>query len=254
MNFIFKQSYFHSALAVNSQFLKMQIDVCYTPDLIHQYDVKGKTVVVIDILRATSCMVAGLGSGVASITPVATVEECEALGQAGYIMAGERGGEKLPQFNLGNSPFDYMQPEMKGKKIATTTTNGTRAIELSREADEVLIGAFLNLSAVVKHLAKSEKDVLLFCAGWKGRYNLEDSLFAGAVCHALKQDAEFESDSAISSFYLYQSMASDIGYYINRSNHAARLAKFNIHKDIEYCSRVNEFNVLPKLQGKELVI
>lgn len=232
----------------------MQIDVCYTPDLIHQYDVKGKTVVVIDILRATSCMVAGLGSGVASITPVATVEECESLGKQGYIMAGERGGEKLPQFNLGNSPFDYMKPELRGKKIATTTTNGTKAIELSKPADHVVIGAFLNLKAVVNYLIKNKNDVLLFCAGWQGKYNLEDSLFAGAVCHALKNEAVFESDSALCALYLYQSMANDLSYYISRSNHAARLSKFNVRADIEYCAKLDEFNILPKLKGNELVI
>lgn len=232
----------------------MKIDVCYTPDLIHQYEVENKTVVVIDILRATSCMVAGLGSGVQSITPVATVEECEALGQQGYVMAGERGGEKIEQFQLGNSPFDYMKPELKGAKIATTTTNGTKAIELSKGAKEVIIGAFLNLNAVVNHLNKCQNDILLFCAGWKGKYNLEDSLFAGAVCNAMKQSAEFESDSALCAFYLYQSMASDISYYINRSNHAARLSKFNIREDIEYCSKLNEFNVLPKLVGSTLVV
>lgn len=232
----------------------MKIDVCYTPDLIHQYEVENKTVVVIDILRATSCMVAGLASGVQSITPVATIEECEALGAQGYIMAGERGGQKLPQFQLGNSPFEYMKPELRGKKIATTTTNGTQAIELSKKANEVVIGAFLNQKAVVNHLNKTKNDILLFCAGWQGKYNLEDSLFAGAICNALKNDAEFESDSALCALYLYQSMASDISYYISRSNHASRLSKFNVREDIEYCARVDEFNVLPKLRGSELVL
>ena len=213
----------------------MNIDVCYTPELIHQFDVTDKTVVVIDILRATSCMVAGLGTGVASVTPVATVEECEALGQKGYIMAGERDGKKLPQFQLGNSPFDYMEKGLKGKKIATTTTNGTQALNLSKEAPEVIIGAFLNLKAVVKHLSNSKRDILLFCAGWKGKYNLEDSLYAGAILDGLKKQAEFESDAATSAFYLFQSMGKDPYYFISRSNHAKRLTKFSIMKDIEYC-------------------
>lgn len=232
----------------------MKIDICYTPELIHQFDVTDKTVVVIDVLRATSCMVAGLGSGVASVTPVATVEECEALGLQGYVMAGERNGEKLPQFQLGNSPFDYMDKSLKGKKIATTTTNGTRALDLSKEAPEVIIGAFLNLNAVVKHLSKSSRDILLFCAGWKGKYNLEDSLFAGAVCDGLKKQAEFESDAATAALYLYQSMKGDPYYFISRSNHAQRLSKFGVLKDIEYCSRLNEFDVVPKLKNGELIV
>lgn len=232
----------------------MQIEVCYTPDLIDQFDVSDKTVVVIDVLRATSCMVAGLGSGVKSITPVASVEECEALGAEGYIMAGERGGKKLPQFQLGNSPFDYMQLKFKGARIATTTTNGTRAIELSKNAPEVVVGSFLNLGAISKYLKNQTRDILLFCAGWKGKYNLEDSLFAGAVIDSMKKVASFDSDSSIGAFYLYQSMAHDIHYYISRSNHASRLSKFGILKDIEYCSKVDEFSIVPVLKGKELVI
>ena len=232
----------------------MKIDVCYTPELIYQFDVTDKTVVVIDILRATSCMVAGLASGVEKIKPVASVEECESLGKAGYLMAGERDGKKLPQFQLGNSPFDYMDASVKGKKIAATTTNGTRAIDLSKDAPEVLIGAFLNLKSIVAHLSKSERDILLFCAGWKGKYNLEDSLFAGAVIDGLKKQAELDTDAATSAFYLYEGMKDDLYYYISRSNHAKRLTKFGIMKDIEFCSRVNEFDVLPKLVEGELKI
>lgn len=225
-----------------------KIDVCFSPDLIHQYDINDRCVVVIDVLRATSCMVAGLGSGVQSITPVATVEECEALGKQGYIMAGERGGEKLPQFDLGNSPFEYMDAQFKGKRIATTTTNGTKCIDLAKDAPEVIIGAFLNLKAIVNHLKNQSRDVLLFCAAWKGKFNLEDSLFAGAVCDGLKKDFDMESDAAISAFYLYQAMSQDIEYYVSRSNHASRLSKFKVVEDISYCSKTNEFDVVPKLK------
>ncbi len=232
----------------------MKIDICYTPELIHQFDVSDKCVVVIDVLRATSCMVAGLGSGIKSIKPVATVEACESLGLQGYIMAGERGGKKLEQFNIGNSPFDYMQPALKGKNVAATTTNGTRAIDLSKEAPEVLIGAFLNLSAIVNYLRSQQRDILLFCAGWKGHYNLEDSLFAGAVCDGLKKHAEFSSDAVTSAFYLYEAMQKDLFYYISRSSHAARLSKFGIMKDIEYCSRTDEFDIVPRLVEGSLVI
>lgn len=232
----------------------MKIDICYTPELIHQFDVSDKCVVVIDVLRATSCMVAGLGSGVKSIKPVATVEACEALGKQGYVMAGERGGKKLEQFNIGNSPFDYMDSSLKGKDVAATTTNGTRAIDLSKDAPEVIIGAFLNLSAVVNHLKSQERDILLFCAGWKGHYNLEDSLFAGAVCDGLKKHADFASDATISAFYLYESMQTDLFYYVSRSNHAARLSKFGIMKDIEYCSKKDEFDIVPKLVNGSLIV
>lgn len=231
-----------------------KIDVCFSPDLIHQYDINDRCVVVIDVLRATSCMVAGLGSGVKSITPVATVEECEALGKQGYIMAGERGGKKLPQFDLGNSPFEYMEDQFKGKKIATTTTNGTRCIELAKKAPEVIIGAFLNKTAIIDHLNNQSRDVLLFCAAWKGKFNLEDSLFAGAVCNGLKNDFEMESDATVSAYHLYQSMFHDIAHYVGRSDHASRLSKFKVKKDILYCSKEDEFSVIPKLNEGVLMI
>ena len=231
-----------------------KIDVCFSPDLIHQYDISDRCVVVIDVLRATSCMVAGLGSGVQSITPVATVEECEALGKEGYVMAGERGGEKLPQFDMGNSPFEYMQQALKGKKIAASTTNGTKCIELSKKAPEVIIAAFLNLTAVLNHLKRQNKDALLFCAGWRGKFNLEDSLLAGAICEGLKKDFEMESDAATSAFFLFESMKNDLSYYINRSNHASRLSSFGVMKDLQYCASIDEFEVVPKLQGRELLV
>ena len=225
----------------------MNIEVCYTPDLIHQFDLKGKIVVVIDILRATSCMVAGLNSGVNRIKPVASIDECLSLGKEGYIMAGERGGKKVPDFDMGNSPFEYMDSHLKGTKVATTTTNGTRAISLSAGASDILIGAFLNLSALTDKLRTQEKDILLFCAGWKGHYNLEDSLFAGAVADGLIRQAHFTDDAVLAALYLYKSMASDLQYYINRSNHASRLSKYGILKDIEYCSRIDEFSKVPFL-------
>lgn len=225
----------------------MNIEVCYTPDLIHQFDLKEKVVVVIDVLRATSCMVAGLNSGIDRIKPVASIEECLELGKKGYIMAGERGGKKVDDFDMGNSPFEYMSALPKGKKVATTTTNGTKAIELSKEADQVLIGAFLNLKAVVAALEKQKKGIVLFCAGWKGKYNLEDSLFAGAVCEGLIKSASFSDDATLSALYLYRAMGKDLHYSISRSNHAARLSKFGIMKDIEYCSRIDEFSNVPFL-------
>lgn len=228
----------------------MNIEVCYTPELIHQFELKGKVVVVIDILRATSCMVAGLNTGLERIKPVASIEECLALGEQGYVMAGERGGQKVAEFHIGNSPFDYMSETLKGKKVAATTTNGTRAIALSNEADQVLIGAFLNLKALVNKLSKLDQDIVLFCAGWKGRYNLEDSLFAGAVCKGLIKEATFSDDATLSAFYLYEQMSHDIEYYINRSNHAQRLSSFGIMKDIAYCAKIDEFNKVPFLNSE----
>ena len=157
------------------------IDVCLSPDLMHLYPVKDHAVVVVDILRATSCMTTALAHGIESITPFAKLEECLALKAEGYYTAGERDGKKVDGFDLGNSPFEYMDPNLRGKKIAFTTTNGTQAIVKSFGASEIIIGSFLNMGAVVDHLKSLRENILVVCAGWKGKVNLEDTLFAGAV-------------------------------------------------------------------------
>src|SRR5688572_30244568 len=166
------------------------IDVCLSPDLMHLYDVRDKTVVVIDILRATSCMTTAFAHGINSITPFAQLEDCLAMKAKGYFTAGERDGKKVDGFDLGNSPFEYQSPHLKGQKIAFTTTNGTQAIVKSLGAREVIIGSFLNLSAVADHLKNSTENILVVCSGWKGRVNLEDTLFAGAVVDKLAGLAE----------------------------------------------------------------
>src|SRR6478736_2791639 len=146
-----------------------KIEVCFTPELVHVYGVKGKVVVVIDILRATSCMTTAIAHGVKSLIPVASLAECKALQNQGYIAAAERDGKKEDGFDIGNSPFSYMEKEVVGKTIAVTTTNGTQAISKSLAAKEIIIGSFLNRSAVVNYLKSQPHDVLLLCAGWKGK-------------------------------------------------------------------------------------
>ncbi|TRX56291.1 2-phosphosulfolactate phosphatase [Fulvivirga sp. M361] len=229
------------------------IDVCLSPDLIHLHDISDKNVVVVDILRATSCMVSGLANGVKSITPFASLDLCCAMKEKGYLIAGERGGQKVEGFDLGNSPFDYMNAKVKGHKIAVTTTNGTVAIDKSKGAVSVVIGAFLNLSAVASYLRKREESVLIFCAGWKGKVNLEDSLFAGALVEELQNDFTNECDSPLLVQAAYQNMKHDLVGFIKNSSHAKRLNRLNVHEDIEFCMKQDEYDVLPVLNGDELV-
>lgn len=229
------------------------VDVCLTPELLHQYDLYNKLVVVVDILRATSCMVSGFANGVTEIVPVATLEECSDLKQDGYFTAAERNGSKADGFDMGNSPFEYMDEKMVGQKVAMTTTNGTLAIQKSLAAKEILIGAFLNLNAVANYLLTKEEDVIILCAGWKGKFNLEDTLFAGALCHALKANFIFESDCSLASEAMYLTARKDMMNYMNQSAHAIRLAKLSVLKDIEFCIQESIYNVIPILKGKSLV-
>ena len=230
-----------------------KVEVCLSPELIHLFELKDKIVVVTDILRATSCMTTGIASGVTNIKPVATLEECRALKAEGYFTAAERDGNKVDGFDIGNSPYSYMEERFKGKKIATTTTNGTLAISKSIEDSEVIIGSFLNLSTVANYLTQENKDVIIHCSGWKGNYSLEDTLFAGALIEKLIQDFDPADDATFSANASYQSAKYNLLDTILGSSHAKRLEKHNIRKDIELCSTIDKYDVLPILQNGVLV-
>lgn len=230
------------------------IDVCVSPDLMHLYDANQTTVVVVDILRATSCITTALACGVKSIRPFAKLEDCLAMKRKGYFTAGERNGEKVEGFDLGNSPFEYMEENLKGKKIAFTTTNGTQAIARSLGAAEIVIGSFLNLQATVEHLKKDNRPILIVCAGWKGKMNLEDTIFAGAVVELLNEHATPICDAPLAAQYLYGQAKNDLVDFLKNSSHVKRLNRLDIHKDIEFCLTPDQYNVVPVLQNDELII
>ncbi|MBA4054742.1 MAG: 2-phosphosulfolactate phosphatase [Marivirga sp.] len=225
------------------------IDVCLSPDMMHLYTVHDRTVVVVDILRATSCMTTAFAYGIESITPFAKLEDCLAMKEKDYFTAGERDGKKVEGFDLGNSPFEYMDEKLKGKKIAFTTTNGTQAIAKSVGALEIIIGSFLNLSTVTAHLKKSESNILIVCAGWKGKVNMEDTLFAGAVVELLEDYFEPECDAPLAARYLYQLAKNDMIGFLKNTSHIKRLAKLNVTKDIQFCLTPDQYNILPVLKN-----
>ncbi|MBP9550033.1 MAG: 2-phosphosulfolactate phosphatase, partial [Chitinophagales bacterium] len=157
------------------------IEVCLTPALWYQHDFIGKNVVVIDIIRATSTIASALFHGVHKMIPVETVDEAEQYLAKGFLVAGERDGYRIPHFNFGNSPFEFMGEEVKGKDIIHTTTNGTRCVLMAKGAHNIIAGSFLNMESILNWIKGENRDTILFCAGWKDHYNMEDALFAGAV-------------------------------------------------------------------------
>jgi 2-phosphosulfolactate phosphatase len=230
------------------------IDVCLTPDLLHLHSIDNTIVIVTDIFRATSCMVTGFAYGVGGIIPVATVDECKDLQNQGFIAAAERNAQKVEGFDLDNSPFSYMDERLIGAKIAMTTTNGTLSITKAKTAAvKVLVGAFLNLQAIVNYLKTQPYDVLVLCAGWKGKPNLEDTLFAGAVVNALKDEYFVAEDSAILAMRTYAQAKDDLIGYLANSSHIRRLQRLGINKDISYCLQHDLYDVVPVLRGNELV-
>ncbi len=229
------------------------IDVCYSPELLHLYDLNGKVVVAVDILRATSTMVTAFAHGAADIIPVIDLAECRSYAAKGCLTAAERNGVKAAGFDFGNSPFSYMQESIKGRTIAITTTNGTRAIRLSEAAEEIVIGSFLNIQTVVDYVRDLQLDVLVVCAGWKGKFNLEDTLFAGALLERLRNTFSIDSDAAQASLYLYQIAKADLLTFLWQSSHVRRLEKLGIHEDIEFCLQYDTYTALPIWRHDRLV-
>lgn len=199
-------------------------------------------------------MVTALANGVESITPVASVEECEALQANGYLAAGERNGVQVAGFDLGNSPLSYIDNDFSGKKVAMTTTNGTLAITKSKGANTVLIGAFLNISRLVEHLSAQIDDLLIVCSGWKGKTSFEDTLFAGALVSRLSSIYDSDCDAAALSKELYEHSKNDLLAAIQKSSHYQRLKKMNIDRDFEFCASVDRYEVVPVLEEGVLVL
>jgi 2-phosphosulfolactate phosphatase len=234
--------------------LSRNLDVCFSPGLIHLYDVNDTVVVVIDILRATSSICVAMAHGVRSIVPVASVEESKAYREKGYLIGAERNGEMLDGYDLGNSPFSYMNGQVKDRDIALSTTNGTQAIVAAAHAHTIVAGSFLNLDVLCNWLMKQERSVLLLCSGWKNSFNLEDTLFAGAVVERL--DPHFSlgpmRDAAIAAKHLYSLAKHDLYGFLEESSHRKRLEKLHIEKDIEFCLTPNQAPVIPVLKDGAL--
>src|SRR6201986_1090677 len=231
-----------------------ELHVCLTPALIPLYQVDEYIAVIIDIFRATSSICYGIDNGAEAIIPVAEVEECIAYRdkESSFLLAAERNGEVVAGFDFGNSPFSYTKEKVAGKTVVLTTTNGTHALHLSRKAKKVVIGSFLNLTALCNWLKTQNENILLVCAGWKNNFNLEDTLFAGAVIEQLKTEGFVLDDAALAANDLFQLGKDDINLYLKKTSHGERLKKLGIEKDIEFCLQVDIPTAIPVLEGERL--
>lgn len=230
-----------------------------SPALLHLYDISNSIVVVIDILRATSTITTALQHGAKEVIPVDSVSRCIEIGkQIEGITAGERDGKKAEGLSNGNSPFEYPESFIKGKTLVLTTTNGTKLLHLALDkgAKEVIIGAFTNLSSVCNYLVSKKKSVMLACAAWKDRINLEDTLFAGAVVSRVKNHFDINCDSSHLAESLYNSGRNDLYEFLrkNDSSHYHRLTDYGLGKDMRYCLTEDAANVLPVYINGRLVV
>jgi 2-phosphosulfolactate phosphatase len=230
-------------------------EVCFTPGEYAYFKDEFEIVVVIDVLRATSAICAAFDNGIKAIIPVPTVEEAWEYKKQGYLAGAERKGQIVEGFDFGNSPFSYMKEEFRGKEVVLTTTNGTKSLDVAKDAETVVVGSFLNLDHLSEWLSKQNKNVLCLCSGWQDKFNLEDTICAGAICDYLINTGNFtsEEDSSIAAKYLYLSAKDNYFGYLKSSSHRRRLKNLNLNEDIKYCLTPNQTNVIPILKDGKLV-
>lgn len=237
---------------------KPTLYTCFSPALLHLYDLSNAIVVIIDVFRATSTIAAALQNGAHCVIPVDTVAKAVSLSkQLNGIAAGERDGKIAEGLAHGNSPLEYSRDFIEGKTLVLTTTNGTRLLQMALEngADSIITGSFPNLDAVCRFLVKQQKNVVLGCAGWKDRFNIEDTLFAGAVIDQVKEHFRIHCDSSLTAELLYSQHKNNLSEFVPLLTHYHRLVeRFGLIEDIRFCTNPNVANVLPIYQNGRLVI
>lgn len=235
---------------------KPHLHTILSPGLLNLYDVTNSIVVIIDVFRATSTIATALYNGAQKVVPVANVDECIAIGKKlKAVTAGERDGKVIEGLQYGNSPSEYTREFIESKTLVLTTTNGTRLLHLALEegASEIITGSFPNLSAVCDHLKKLHKNIILGCSAWKNRFNIEDTLFAGAVINCIKDHFTIHCDSSLMAEELYLLHKNDMKDFIRKTTHWHRLAAYGLETDLEYCVTPDLANVLPCYQNGALI-
>ena len=235
---------------------KPSLHTILTPQLLDLYEVHDSIVVIIDVFRATSTMATALYNGASKIIPVDSAELCIEMGkQTGGITAGERDGKIIPGLSYGNSPSEYPRSFIENKTLVITTTNGTKLLHmaLKQGAKEVITGSFPNLTKVVNFLKEQNANVILGCSGWKNRFNIEDTLFAGAVIEEIKDQFTIHCDSSYMANQLYNMHKNDMPNYIKTLTHWHRLAAYGLEEDMQYCVSKDVAPSLPIFKDGALI-
>jgi len=234
---------------------KRSVEVCFSPGLFKDILTSGDfTVVLVDVLRATTTICTAVANGVEAIIPVATHEEARQLKAKGFLVASEKDGVRLDWADFGNSAFSFTRKAIGGKTLVYCTTNGTRALAIAKGASSIAIGAFINISAVTEWLVAQQKDVVVLCSGWKNKFCLEDTLFAGALTRRLQDTGLFTTacDSATASMDLWDVAAGDVLGYIEKAAQRHRLARLGLDDVIPYSFECDQVDVVPVFDGKSI--
>jgi 2-phosphosulfolactate phosphatase len=215
-------------------------------------ELAGSTVVVIDLLRASSTICQALASGATDVVPFLEVEEALAAAagsQANVVLGGERRGKRIDGFDLGNSPSEYTPASVGGRRVFLTTTNGTRALDHARQARRALVGSFLNLSALVASI-RDEPRIDILCAGTDGVESREDILAAGAIVERLlprDRSAWQLNEAAQAALAEWQSRGEDLAVELRSTPGGRNLLEIGMDHDLADCARIDALAVVPEL-------
>ena len=234
---------------------KRKLETCFSPALYEAEGHENSIVVIIDVLRATSAICTAFENGATSIIPVAEINEAKAYKSQGYLVAAERDGYVLDFADFGNSPFNFTREKVEGKTIVYSTTNGTGIINMASSAGTIIIGSFLNISALSRYISEQEKNVVLFCAGWKNRFNLEDTICAGAIAERLMKTSLYSTicDSTMAAIDLWSLAKKDLQGYIKKVAQHTRLNDKGLDECIEFCLTADFTKKIPVIENGILV-
>ena len=238
----------------------MQVEVFLTGTSVGPDDVRGRTAVVIDVLRTSTTVATALRNGARAVVPVIDTGEAArmaaSMDPATTLLGGERGGVSIEGFHLGNSPREYDARTVRDRTVIMVTSNGTGAVARCAEASEVVIGGLVNARAVVDHVVRQGRDLTIVCAGWMNRVSLEDTLCAGLLIDLIGPDrlGSPETDSAHIARVLYKHDRGSLVDRIASCNHARRLERLGHGADIAICSAVDSVPVVPVYRDSRLIL
>ena len=231
----------------------MNVEVSLSPALYPFRTIREQHVTVaIDVLRATTAVCAAFKAGCTSVVPLNTLEGMAAYREKGYLLAAERDGRKVGDAEYGNSPTEYLRNDLRGVKLAYSTTNGTISILHAADADLTLVGAFANITALCHRLIEENKDTVLLCSGWKNDFCLEDTLLAGAIIERLA--AEPKGDAAWMALEMWSAVQPSPFDYCQRASHVERLHRMAVYDDIVFAFKQDTCPVVPVLKDGVLTL
>ncbi len=234
---------------------KRDLETCFSPALYRPDENRESIVVIIDILRASSAICTAFANGALKIIPVGEVVEALEYKKRGFLVAAERDGYVLDFADFGNSPFNFTREKVEGQTIVYSTTNGTGIINLSKSAFMTIIGSFLNIGALTEWLAGQDRKVMLFCAGWKNRFNIEDTICAGAIAEKLMATNCYTTicDSTLAALDLWSLAKEDLRGYIEKVAQRSRLRDKGLDDCIDFCLTADFTDKIPVIKNGILV-